>query len=340
MKILYVEDELAINVDKIIGLFSAYLGKKPRKSLESLINNESGFRIDLEEVKRIVESTNVIEVEWRFPEALRKIIYCANRYDLFIIDRNLSKQDYEYEEIKSIDSLFSKKLYDDFFEREGDYFLTKLIYEQPKSIDVANKFYFLTANNSDELRHSEDIKRFIDFGKFKDSNFFEKGNDIHLGRLRDIMKNSNSIELRFTNQIYLDILLKHLGEEADNNFFKIIKEKDNLESVTDNLKRMRNIYEQILRVCAKKIPNMKDNCLDKYGDIILSKITIEWLNCNQYISNIQTDFFFSIAKNTSQQGNHRKLEEPMPTIEATNALIYQLKDIVLWFGSICEKYSN
>lgn len=337
MKILYVEDELSKNVPRIIRLFSDYLDKKQRKSLEILVENTGGFRIDPQEVKDIVENNNVIEVEWRFPDALRKIIQSAKKYDLFIIDRNLSEQDYEYDELKSVDVLYNKALYDGFFEREGDYFLHKLIYDN----DVVNKFYFLTAYSaSDEIRNSEDIKKFIDFGKFKDTNFIEKGNESHIDRLRDIMKNTSSIELRNANKLYLNILFKFLGEEADNSFFKIIKEKNSSENTIDNLMKMRNIYEQILRKCTKIIPDMRNNCLDDRGNVILSGQTIEWLKSNQYISNMQRDFFFSIVKNTSDQGSHRKLEESKPTIEAVNALIYQLKDIILWFGGICEKYSN
>lgn len=167
MKILYVEDELSKNIPRIIRLFSNYLSKKQRRSLEALIENESGFRIDPYEVKSIIEDTPIVEVEWRFPDALRKIIQSAKKYDLFIIDRNLSEQDYEYEELRNIDPLYNETLYNDFFEREGDYFLHKLIYD----IDVINKFYFLTAYSaSDEIRNNQDIKRFIDFGKFKDIN--------------------------------------------------------------------------------------------------------------------------------------------------------------------------
>ncbi len=337
MKILYVEDELSKNIPRIIRLFSNYLSKKQRKSLEALIENESGFRIDPYEVKSIIEDTPIVEAEWRFPDALRKIIQSAKKYDLFIIDRNLSEQDYEYEELRNIDPLYNETLYNDFFEREGDYFLHKLIYD----IDVINKFYFLTAYSaSDEIRNNQDIKRFIDFGKFKDINFIEKGNENDIKRLQDIMINTNSIELRNTNQRYLRILSQYLGEEADNNFFRIIKDKDNYENIIDNLMRMRNIYEQILRECTKRIPDMKDNCLNDRGDIILSGQTIEWLKNNQYISNIQKDFFFSIVKNTSDQGSHRKLEESKPTIEAINALVYQIKDITLWFGGICKSYPN
>lgn len=333
MKILYVEDQLSIHYLGIIALFSDYLSKKQKRSLESLTQDQSGFRINPQEIKDIVEDAGPIEVEWRFPDALEKIIRFPKKYDLFIIDRNLSTQDYEYEEIKVIDSLYNKKLFDNFYEREGDYFLHKMIYD----IDVANKFYFLTAN-LDDLRNKEDIDLLIDLGKFKNENFIEKANNTHIKRLRDIMKNSSSIELRSANQLYLGILSKYLGEEADNNFFKILKDKDNSESITENLMKMRNIYEQILRESVKIIPDMRDNCLNDRGDVILSGQTIEWLKNNQHISNIQKDFFFSIVKNTSDQGNHRKLEESKPTIEAVNALVYQIKDIILWFRSIYNSY--
>jgi hypothetical protein len=337
MKILYVEDELSKNVDRIILLFSDYLSKKQRNALQALIANENGFRIDLKEVKSIVESTNVIEVEWRFPDALRKIIYCANRYDLFVIDRNLSEQDYDYDEVEHIDHSYNKNLYETYFGREGDYFLHRLI----RNIDVVRKFFFLTAYSAaDELRNSEDIKTLIDLGNFKTLNFIEKGNKNHIERLQYVMKNSSAISLRATNTIYISILEKYLGEEAVDSFLKVLGEESDVENFVDILGKIRNTYQQILKECAERIPHMKEYCLNERGNIILGKETINGLKNDRHINEIRKNFFFSIKTIASDLSSHRQLGEDKPTIEAIKALIYQLKDMILWFSDICNKYQK
>ena len=63
----------------------------------------------------LLKKTNIIEVEWRFPNALRKIIQHHDKYALYLIDRNLSEDDYDYKEIKQIDPSYNEKLYDRFF---------------------------------------------------------------------------------------------------------------------------------------------------------------------------------------------------------------------------------
>ena len=335
MKILYVEDELSKNIDRIVLLFSDYLNKKQRNLLQALIANESGFRIDLKEIKSIVESTNIIEVEWRFPDALQKVIYRSNKYDLFIVDRNLSEQDYEYEEIKNIDDSYNKNLYETYFGREGDYFLHRLIYK----VDVIKKFYFLTAYSSaDEIRNSENIKTLIDLGNFKNLNFIEKGNKNNIDRLKDVMRNNNIINIRSTNRFYISILENYLGEEIVESFIKVIQRKNDIEEIGNNLGSIRNIYEQILIECSKRIPNMKEYCLDDYGQIILGGKTIGWLKSEQHINDVRDRLFFSLQKVASQYGSHRKLMGDTPTIEAINAIIYQLKDMIVWFDEICKKH--
>ncbi|WP_207680782.1 hypothetical protein [Desulfonema magnum] len=67
MKILYVEDELSRNIPGIIRLFEKYLGKKKIRRLKELEEDESGYGAEPDEIKGIVEETNIVEVEYRFP---------------------------------------------------------------------------------------------------------------------------------------------------------------------------------------------------------------------------------------------------------------------------------
>ncbi len=108
MKILFVEDQITRNISRITRLFEKYLTKNVRKQLRELENDD--YPPDPEEIKRIVETSNLIEIEYRFPEALQKVIACHEHYSLFIVDRNLFEEKvYDFEEIKAIDPSFSEK---------------------------------------------------------------------------------------------------------------------------------------------------------------------------------------------------------------------------------------
>lgn len=119
--------------------------------------DESGYGAEPEEVKKIVEETQLIEIDYRFPDALYKIVHHPEKY-VFIIDRNLVESEYRFEKIKTIDPIYNEELYEGFFEREGDYLLQKLVY----NVDVMTKFYFLTAYPAqDEIRRGNEIKTLI-----------------------------------------------------------------------------------------------------------------------------------------------------------------------------------
>jgi len=338
MKILYVEDELAKNIPRITRLFSKYLGKKRAKELEALGTSESGFRPDLEKVKHLVEETGIIEVERRFSDALRKIVNHADKYALFIIDRNLSDCDYSYEEVNKIDPAYNETLYEAFFEREGDYFLQKLMYS---GVDVMTKFYFLTAYPAqDELRNGKEIEMHINFGKFKVDNFIEKGNEGDFERLQQVMENTKILNLQSENWHYLNILQNNIDDETAGKFLKVLDEKDDAKKIGDTLIAMRIIYEEILRICATKIPGMKANCTNKYGQVIMGRKTVDWLLNEKLINSIIYQFSLSLKAIASDFGGHKSETAAIykPTIDTVNTLVYALKDIISWFGEICKKY--
>jgi len=340
MKILYVEDELSKNIPRVIRLFSKYLSKKEIKNLKTLEADETGYGAEPEEIKKIVEKTGLIEIEYRFPDALQKIIQNIDKYALFIIDRNLSEIEYEYDELRQIEDTFSEDQYDDFFAREGDYLLHKLVY---KGVSVLTKFYFLTAYPvPDEIRGVDDLKMLFDFGKFHAENFIEKADNEQLEKLKSIIENIKLLNLQEENKQYLNILRNKIDEETAEKFLKVLDEKDEKSGIGDNLIAIRIIYENVLKACLQKIPDMKSNCTDKHENLIMGQKTIDWLSKSGYINSIIRNFFFSINKTCSEFGAHQNLEnlQYKPTLDTVNSLVYALKDVILWFGKVCSQYSR
>lgn len=185
-KILYVEDELTANIPRLVRLFDTYLDETERKRLEELEGDQIGFGATQEEIQQIFKENRFIDIEYRFPDALAKILKHPDIYTLFIIDRNLAGAEYTFEEVLKIDHQYSQTLHERFHEREGDYLLLKLALH--KKIDVREKFYFLTAYSVlDELRGASEIESFIDLGEFHQQNFIEKGNNLEFERLHKIV---------------------------------------------------------------------------------------------------------------------------------------------------------
>jgi len=340
MKILYVEDELSKNIPRVIRLFSKYLSKKAIKNLKEA--DETDYVAEPESIKKIVEKTGVIEIEYRFPDALKKIIQNIEKYALFIIDRNLSEMEYGYDELSQIDATYNEDQFDKFFEREGDYLLQKLIY---KGANVLTKFYFLTAYPApDEIRGAGDLQTHVDFREFHVENFIEKGDNEQLEKLKLIIENIKILNLQEENKEYLNILRKKINEETAERFLKILDEKDERRRIGDNLKDIRIIYEYILKECLQKIPDMNSNsnCKNEYGNLIIGQKTINWLSDSGYINSILRNFFFSINKICSEFGAHQNLGNSQyePTLNTVSSLVYALKDVILWFGKVCSQYSR
>ena len=191
MKILYVEDELVTNIDRIERLFEKYLDEDVSEKLKGF--KEKRLKKP-DELKKIVEATNLIEVEYRFPDALRKIIHDHKKYSLFIIDRNLVRGRYEHDEVRKVDSTYNEEKYEKFSKsnREGDYLLHQLILVH--KVDVEKKFFFLTAYSArDELCGSEEIGNYILMKQFTEQNFIEKGKEEDFERLKGIVDNNEVI---------------------------------------------------------------------------------------------------------------------------------------------------
>jgi len=326
MRILFVEDELSTNIPRLIRLFRKYLGKQQHEKLQEMENDDSGYGIDPDQIKAIIEETNLIEVEYRFPEALKKVIRQPQRYSLFIIDRNLVEAGYDFKEINKIDPGFTEKQFQQYSDREGDYLFCKLAFS---NVPVQEKFYFLTAYSAqDEIRGQQDIEGMLDhFGDFLQENFIEKGNEIHLKKLIDRIDNNTALSLQHENRVYLNVLRMHLGDDAAERFVKVLQEKDDLKRIGDCLKDIRIIYEQLLQKFADGIPVIQG----KSGREI-----IKWLADNGQLNSIIRNFAYSIYGVGSDFGGHDSKDKKgiySPTTDTVNALVYALKDIVQWIDN-------
>ncbi|MDP8267243.1 MAG: hypothetical protein P9L97_00820 [Candidatus Tenebribacter davisii] len=346
MKILYVEDELTKNIPKLIRLFEKYLGKKRVKQLEELEYDESGYGANPQEVKKIVESCGIIDIEYTFSGGLAKIVESHQQYSIFIIDRNLSESAYERSEIMKIDSAYKETFYDKFSEREGDYFLELLI---TKKEDVINKFYFLTANPRDDLRNIDKLKDHLDFGRFKAGNIIDKSDNQEMDKLKRRIEKDEKLQILKNNLRYVNIL-KKINTQLSENFLDLISNKDatNQNSIRKDLTTIRNLLsDNILPEIAKQ-KNAPDYCWNlKNKDQIITRGVISWIcefdketkeNNYKFNSNsIIKTFLYAIKGIASDFGVHKnyiKEDKTQPTSDTVNALIFALKDIIVWFDSI------
>lgn len=201
-KILYIEDELAQNIPRLLRLFEKYLSTAELERLQELEDDlvSSGYGADPQEIQQIFTDIQLIDLEYCFPDALSKILTHPEDYAIFIVDRNLSKAQYNVETVRKIELQYSQELYDRFKGREGDYILLKLVLS--KKVDVLEKFYFLTAYSAqDELRSATEVQNLIDFGAFQQQNFIEKGNTKDIERLRNVIERSSVPKRELYEQI-------------------------------------------------------------------------------------------------------------------------------------------
>ncbi|MGC9364445.1 MAG: hypothetical protein ACP5FZ_07750 [Fidelibacterota bacterium] len=344
MRILFVEDELEKNIPRLLRLFGKFLSKNQKDELKALENDEYGATP--EQIKTIMERKDLFRIEYRFPDALKEIVTNANKYALFIIDRNLSLTEYDFAEVRTIDQKFSEAQYDKFFEREGDYFLHKLIYQK---ISVAMCFYFLTAYSFDsEIKGAEDLKNHIEFNQFGRENFIEKANSNDITRLQNIIENQQTFLIRHENVKYLEILKQRIDENVSDSFWYILVNRNNKDYVQTNLGAIRVLLENIMRVTAQKL-NAPDDCWDNVRNI-KARSVINWLvqynsetrtNHYQFDTNsIIKDFCYNIYEISSDFGAHHPPPGFQPTTDTVNALIFALKDLIVWFDGVLEKFGE
>jgi hypothetical protein len=334
MRILYVEDKPYENIDRIIFLFRKYLSKELVNQLEELNEDESGFGASADEIRQILNSSDTVRFEHNFCDALLAV-QNNSEFAMYIIDRNLSDSEYEVEDVSKIEPNFTEELGIEYVKFEGDYLLQKAAFAK---IDVRNKFYFLTANPSDSLREIDKIKPLFDFGKFSSSNFIDKSDPQRMENLRNKINNHSQMQIQLDNSEYLEILRKSIGDNAVSEFMKLLI-GNNLR-IPDALISCRKLLENILAILAEKTkPKITDCWRYKKSkkELILSTFisTITFEEPDRYKSNTTVELAMKhITRISSEFGAHQDLskENIFATQDTVQSLIYNLKDIILWFG--------
>lgn len=338
MKILFVEDQLSSNIPRVIDLFRKYLGKKRIQILEEMDSDDSGYGIHPDQIKSIIEETDMIDVEYRFPDALNKVINQYNRYSLFIIDRNLVEAKYDFEEVQKIDTGYTEEQYVKYGDREGDYLLYKLAL---LNVELKDKFYYLTAHSTDdEIRGHEDLKGLLEhFGDFKKNNFIEKGKKVDINKLINLIENHSDLSLQYNNRGSLNILRKHVDWSIADLFLKVLRDKDIHDQIRGNLNDLRTISNEIFEKYSKNNSTIQHLSMDQTKRMDILNLLRE----NNQINSIIRNFLISIQKIGSDFGAHINIDQKAihpPTTYTVNSLIYALQDIILWFGKACSSNEN
>jgi len=331
MKILYVEDQLSMQVDTILKIFSQLLGVGLKKELKALMDDESGRAASPEEIKEIIGKSNMLDICDSFPEALKIVTNFSDDYDLFIVDRNLAEMDYDLNEVEIIDPNFTEQMSEKYFDREGDWLLNILSDE----IDTRNQFYFLTAYTDDDII-IEKNSSLSEQGRFHKDQVIKKGEVDKLDFLKKKIKEYPSVKIRIENQDIIDILQNEFGDDAVNEFIEIIKRGPDLFGTANEI---RIFFEtRILQGIARKKKVDKEICFNFAGEINISGF-VWWLREYNYKEETENWKFgcntlifseISSIKDIGNKGSHEKIL----TRDSVHHLIFGLKDIIRWFGTI------
>jgi len=367
-RILWVEDQAGYIFDAAGEIFANALSASDVQEMQS--------EKEIIRRKNLLKKKGIF-IEADFCKACASLF--KEKFDTIIFDINFPTQYMEKDKalIEEARKLFTdafadneneraetSQIFDEILEKQ-DYsglllfYLTCLYYENHKGWDISDigsKICFFTGNsitfddfqqllkkdfsNGCRLREGRRIREYIDAVK---DNFWFKDDGYEQIR-RFIEKDP-----------HLDILRDYIGEEARQKFLHVLSKKDSAKpsDIAESLGTLRNLMENILSYMAKNL-NAPSECWNpKNPDQIVLRNVIKWFNdydvlkkkpLYRYNSNsILKNFLYDIQEIASDFGPHAKYQNTagyQPTSDTVNALTYAMKDIILWFGTICDHYKN
>ncbi|MBN1968669.1 MAG: hypothetical protein JXR48_18385 [Candidatus Delongbacteria bacterium] len=349
MKILYVEDELKKNTTGAIDLFLKYLDEETIKQLEE--KKDDDWASD-EDIKLLLEKNGIIDVAYRFPDAVKLVKENYNDYSLYIVDCNLSEQPYRTDELNEVAPEFGKDQQERYSRREGEYLLTILSGKSEFVEEIKSRFYFLSAYSK-----SSNVLTLIDNGTITENNYVEKGNKETTNWLVKKVINLNEVlNIQIENKEFIQILENHLSEDATSRFVSIIqysnKNFDNdFENIVSCMTHIRNLMQNICTKIAKTSRAPQDCWNPKNITQLNVRRFIGWISKynkkGSYILDSNTlieQHLYTLHGLSSDFASHEELRSDIlklsgfkPTTNTVNSLIFALKDIILWFGEVMEK---
>lgn len=316
-QIMFVEDEISSNVERLITLFEGYLSAEEKEKLQ----NPPDWGFNGEDIQQILKDNRVLRVYDRFSEALRHIKTLSdddlNEYDFFILDRNLTGGlGYAEAEIKEIDKSFDSFRYD---QKEGDYLALQL---QLKGCPLKEKVFFYSAYKSSGFGATE-IDQMIEYKSFFKDNFYDKGDQYDMQELKDRISFNPTARLLAEHQEIFKIIKKAEFPFEKKMLELLIADSKN-ELMVDIAFRsiLDNILHYMLRYdCWFGYPKEDEGL----GNLINKIHRKKYLYAYLFASNIN--------EMVNEHTAHEDFKLQQPGYYAGRALLNQLLEIIRWCGT-------
>ena len=337
-KIMFVEDQISENVDRLLILFDSILSEEEKKLLDEASVSDMG--VNGEDIRDILKDNTILDVIDSFEEALKRITECdLNQYDFFIFDRNLTEgRSYEPQKIRQQDDTFDDII---FYQKEGDFLTQKLFI---RGCDIRHKVFFCSAYG--QTKYATTLDQMIDFGTFFKGNFFEKADDESLRRLRRIIDDNDCLLIITKYREAFSGLHKINCSEKENELLEILNDKISINSdkprvILDAIMQKIEINHRQFFVQNANISKNSylSDCINslattaKLTDKTTSKVigtpsvpNFIHTHCTT-INKICSSYF----AHTSKENNFNL---PPPTKESGLSVRYALLEILIWLDKV------
>jgi hypothetical protein len=273
MKILYVEDDLAANIPRIINLFGSLLPKKVRNQLLEAENDASGYGASNRDIKEWLSKSRVVDAFYDFPSALATVHDHWQDYKLFILDRNLTDGHGEWDpdEVCRVYGTEDQEMLLEFITREGDFLVQTLI--PYLGTRLGDTVYFLTANTAEtELRLSTQFRAAIHGCGFGSNNFIQKADEAECGRLSSIIAQCDMLRVKADNLDLVEAVLlanPDMEDQALEIFRQDVKAPGNRRQPL--MRDIRSIAESCLNALREKLVQAQSRTDDRMYDIFVKR---------------------------------------------------------------------
>lgn len=346
-KILYIEDELTKKINTVKKFFESLLVS--RNLLKQLIELENRTSILPRDVVNVCNKASELDVVYKFPVALTKVVHHYEDYDLIIIDRDLSTYNYssEKEKIKTdleyVGLSDPAEKADEYSGHEGDLLLLILLRLDPVNRD---KIYLLAQHADDIVKKSPELETIMDLSHFSVERILEKDSPAE-NVISDIIADlpTFTIQNRFKEQC--DILRKQFSEDEVNLFIDLAKLSEITDKKIEFLQKIRPLTETILVALAGKINDrkaaywyyFKGKSSLQQKEFINSLDSIDKRSKIGYNKNIR-QCLYSLWQIPSDFASHTSGNPDDITTYTITAMLNQLCDVLLWFDRAMESLNR
>ena len=326
-KIMFVEDDIAENIDHFLRLFENILSEQEKDKIQKAI--ESNFDIPVT-FKEIVDANPVLEFFDSFTDAIKRINELdnekLNQYDLFILDRDLTVINYSDSEIqKYCNNTFNA---DVFKGREGDFLFHRLMLRR---YPVYEKVYFLTAHGKESFVSQTDVDEMAATGDLNPNHFFNKSEPEQHTELKKVIDNLKDLHLIIEHrEIFSSLARIGMGDAYDKLLELLTITPEELSTVQLNA---RHIIDSLL-IAMNHTPEKRffHHRIEDSNDIAVR------INALATKNKVVPMYIYSYCKLVNELVNkyvaHNHIaenESERPSKYAHEAIKYSLLDTISWF---------